>query len=330
MSIQVLRPGLMATIQDLGRYGFQKFGVVVGGAMDQYALRIANLLVGNEEDEGALEVNVFGTKLQFNEDTLIAITGGDLQASVDGVRIPTWRPFLIKKGEALTFISAIKGCRAYVAFAGGIQVPKVMGSKSTYTRAQIGGFYGNALKKGDRFSCGKMNERNQMIFEQLQDVSKHVSWSVNGHSLGNMEKTQTIRVLPGTEFEYFDKQSQNTLFEETYDITSQADRMGYRLEGAPLSLQKPLELLSEGVTYGTIQIPPNGKPIILMADRQTTGGYPKIGQVISADLAHLAQLQPLDKIKFKKVSMEEAEYALIKKEQALRKIELSLQLKFPT
>lgn len=330
MSIQVLRPGLMATIQDLGRYGFQKFGIVVSGAMDPYALRIANLLVGNKEDEGALEINLFGTKLQFEKDTLIAITGGDLQATIDNVKVPMWRPFLVKKGEVLSFISAVKGCRAYLAFAGGIQVPEVMGSKSTYTRAQIGGFYGNALKKGDRFNCGQINERNERIFQQLKDNPKHVPWSVNGHSLVNPNNTQTIRILPGTEYEYFDQLSQEALFHETYEITSQADRMGYRLEGKSLTLQQPLNLLSEGVTYGTIQIPPNGKPIILMADRQTTGGYPKIGQVISADLSLLAQLQPLHTIKFKKVSIAEAESAFIKKEQALHKIKLSLQLKFPS
>ncbi len=329
MSIQVLRPGLMTTIQDLGRYGFQKFGVLVGGAMDQHSLRIANLLVGNKEGEGALEVNLFGTTLQFNEDTLIAITGGDLQASIDGIKAPTWRPLLIRSGEVLTFTSAIKGCRAYIAFAGGIQVPEVMGSKSTYIRAQIGGFYGKALQKGDRFECGMMNERNEAIFSQLQKCSGHVAWSVNGHPFVNMNQARTIRVLRGTEYEYFDKDSQQTLFQETYEITSQADRMGYRLEGPPLTLNEPLELLSEGVTYGTIQIPPNGKPIILMADRQTTGGYPKIGQVISTDLAHLAQFQPLDEIKFKEVSMEEAEYAFINNEKAIHKIRLSLQLKFP-
>lgn len=329
MSIQVLRAGLMATIQDLGRFGFQQFGVIVGGAMDPDSLRIANLLVGNDEGEGALEINLFGTSLKFKKDTVISITGGDLQASIGGRAAPLWRPILIKEGEIVSFASANEGCRAYVAFAGGIQVPEVMNSKSTYMRAEIGGFYGNALQKGDQFECGPMNERNQAIFDQLQKLPNYIAWSVNNRSLLSKQETQTLRVLPGTEFEFFDHQSKATLFGEAYEITAQADRMGYRLEGPSLTLKEPLELLSEGVTYGTIQIPPNGKPIILMADRQTTGGYPKIGQVISTDLPKLAQLQSLKKVKFKEVSMEEAEYALFKKEQAIRKIELSLQLKFP-
>lgn len=329
MSIKVIRPGLMATIQDLGRFGFQKFGVIVGGAMDQYSLRIANLLVGNDEGEGALEITLYGTILRFDKDQVIAITGGDLQATIDGENVPMWRPILIEKGETLTFKSAIQGCRAYIAFAGGIEVPYVMGSKSTYIRASIGGFYGKPLTRGDRFSCGKMNRRNKFIFEQLKQQLGHVSWNVNDPSLFNIRHAKTIRVLRGTEFDDFNESSQHSLFKEGYTITALLDRMGYQLDGPSLSLTNPLELLSEGVTYGTIQVPPSGKPIILMADRQTTGGYPKIGQVISTDLANLAQLQSFQTIHFKSVSLEEAEYTFMKKEQAIRKLKLSLQLKFP-
>jgi antagonist of KipI len=327
MTIKVLHPGLLTTIQDLGRYGSQKYGVIVSGAMDSYSLRVANLLVGNDEGEGALEITLFGTTLYFEKDLLIAITGGDLLATIDGKKAPMWRPILMRKGSVLKFKSAIKGCRAYLAFAGGIVIPKVMGSKSTYLRAEIGGFQGRALRKEDTFECGEMNELNHSLVQQLEKMNGHFTWAVNYSALINLKSSQTIRVLKGTEFNRFDKNSQQMLFNEPYTITTQADRMGYRLEGPVLSLAEPFELLSESVTYGTIQVPPNGQPIILMADRQTTGGYPKISQIISADLPSLAQLQPTSTIQFKEVTHEQAEMELLKKEQVIDEIKMAIQFK---
>ncbi len=327
MTVKVLHPGLLTTIQDLGRYGSQKYGVIVSGAMDFYSLRVANLLVGNNEDEGALEITLFGTTLQFEKDLLIAITGGDFLTTIDGENAPMWRPILIRKGSVLQFKSAVKGCRAYVSFAGGIAIPKVMDSKSTYLRAGIGGFQGRALQKGDTLDCGEMNERSQSVGQQLEKMNGHFTWAVNYNALINLHPTQTIRVLKGTEFNRFDEKSQQTLFNEPYSITTQADRMGYRLDGPVLSLAEKFELLSESVTYGTIQVPPNGQPIILMADRQTTGGYPKIGQVISADLSSLAQLQPTSTIHFKEVSHEEAEMELLKKERFINEIKMGIHFK---
>jgi antagonist of KipI len=324
MSIKVLHPGLLTTIQDLGRYGSQKFGVIVSGAMDPISLRIANLLVGNDEGEGALEITLFGTTLQFETDELVAITGGDLQPTIDGEKAPMWRPVLIRKGSILQFKSAMNGCRAYVAFAGGIVVPEVMGSKSTYLRAAIGGLQGRALQKGDVFECGDFNSLSRAFVHQLERMTTHFKWSVNYTEFMTFNKTQTIRVLHGAEFERFDLASQQAFFSKRYRLTTQADRMGYRLEGESLSLSEKFELLSEGVTYGTIQVPSNGQPIILMVDRQTTGGYPKIGQVISTDLPCLAQMQPNANIQFKEVSLEQAELELIKQEQMLRKISMSI------
>src|SRR5690625_1019646 len=211
MTVKVLHPGLLTTIQDLGRYGSQRFGVIVSGAMDSYSLRLANLLVGNEEGEGALEVSLFGTSLQFKKDQLIAITGGDLAASLDGDKAPLWRPVLVRKGSILTFKSGTKGSRAYISFAGGIVIPEVMGSKSTYLRAEIGGFKGRALQKADTFECGTMNVIKQSFFSRLKDMPEHVAWSVNYNALLNLQKTQTIRVLTGTEYERIDQKS-NPLF----------------------------------------------------------------------------------------------------------------------
>ena len=327
MTVKVLHPGLLTTIQDLGRFGSQQYGVIVSGAMDQYSLRIANLLIGNEQSEGALEITLLGTSLEFQKDWLIAITGGDLHVTIDGERAPMWRPIVVAKGSVLKFNYAVQGCRAYVAFAGGIDVPAVMGSKSTYIRAGIGGFQGRALQKGDVFSCGEMNDYSGSLVRDLAEVEDQLNWAVNYNSLIHLEQTQTIRVLKGTEFDRFDEKSQQALFNASYTLTTNSDRMGSRLEGPALSLRENFELLSEGVTYGTIQVPPNGQPIILMADRQTTGGYPKIGQVITADLPSLAQLRPGATIQFKEVSLEQAEKELLRNERIIQEIKMAINLK---
>lgn len=327
MSVQVIHPGLSTTVQDLGRFGSQKFGVIVSGAMDSISLRIANLLVGNPEGEGALEITLFGTTLQFESDQLVAITGGDLQPTIDGEKAPMWRPILIRKGSLLKFKSAFTGCRAYIAFAGGIEIPEVMGSKSTYLRAAIGGLNGRALQKGDEFTCGHHSKIAMTFVRQLEKMKNHFSWSVNYTEFFSFEQKQLIRILRGSEFERFDQSSQETFFSEPYTLTTQADRMGYRLEGKPLCLAEKFELLSEGVTYGTIQVPSNGQPIILMADRQTTGGYPKIGQVVSVDLPQLAQLQPKAEILFQEITLEEAEKELIKNEIILNELAMGIRMK---
>ncbi|WP_419961980.1 biotin-dependent carboxyltransferase family protein [Psychrobacillus sp. BM2] len=325
MSIKVLHHGLMTTIQDLGRYGSQKFGVIVGGAMDSYSLRLGNLLVGNIENEAALEITLYGTTLQFEEETLIAITGGDFLPTINGIPAPLWTPMVVKKDSILKFHTAINGSRAYVAIAGGIDIPEVMGSKSTYLRASIGGYKGRALQKGDVLPLAHSYD---LEYETSETNKKNkISWSINYNELINFSKHQVIRVIQGTEFDRFDKESQHNLWTEVFTISVQSDRMGYRLEGISLSLSKNFELLSEGVTFGTIQIPPNGQPIILMADRQTTGGYPKIGQVISADLPTLAQLQPTATIQFKEVTLEEAEHVFIQNEQKINLIKKAINYK---
>lgn len=328
MSITVLHPGLLTTIQDLGRFGSQKFGVIVSGAMDSFSLRVANLLVGNHEGEGALEVTLFGTTLLFERDQLVAITGGDLQATIDGEKAPMWRPLLIRKGSILKFKSAINGCRAYIAFAGGIEVPQIMGSKSTYLRAAIGGLQGRALQKGDTLICGETDSKiGRAFIHQLEKMNQHFLWSVDYTELLSFAKTQRIRVLRGSEFDRFNRASQQAFLSLPYKITTQADRMGYRLEGESLCLSEKFELLSEGVTYGTIQVPSSGQPIILMADRQTTGGYPKIGQVITVDLPRLSQMQPTSEILFEEATLEQAECELIEKEKILNKIAMGIRFK---
>lgn len=325
MSITILHPGLLTTVQDLGRYGSQKYGVIVGGAMDSYSLRLGNILVGNAENEAALEITLFGTTLQFKEKTLIAITGGDFTPTLDGQPVSLWSPLVVQKDSVLKFHSAISGSRAYVTFAGGIDVPEVMGSKSTYLLANIGGFEGRSLQKGDILS---LNHGYNLEYENPKLINDQVNWSINYNELIKFGKHQVIRVIKGTEYDRFNTESQNNFWTKNYTLSTQSDRMGYRLEGSPLSLSESFELLSEGVTFGTIQIPPSGQPIILMADRQTTGGYPKIGQVIAADLPTLAQLQPTSTILFKWVTLEEAESANMQNEQKINLIKKAINYKF--
>ncbi|ARF18233.1 biotin-dependent carboxyltransferase family protein [Sporosarcina ureae] len=326
MSVNVLNAGLLTTVQDIGRTGSQKFGVLVSGAMDSYSMRIANLLVGNDEREGILEITLFGTTLQFEEDTLIAITGGDLQTTVDGIPVANWRPLIVKKGSILKFGFAIEGCRAYLAIAGGIDVSVVMDSKSTYMVAGIGGFNGRALQQNDQLSFGPLTESNAKVFALIEREGTP-DWAVPHHPLISLASTQTIRMIEGTEYQHFDEASKQRLVSEPYVVTPQSNRMGLRLEGQALSLTEKLELLSEGVTFGTVQIPPNGKPIILMADRQTAGGYPKIGQVITADLGSLSQVKPNAKLYFQLITHAQAERELIAKEELIKQIKIGIQHK---
>lgn len=327
MTVKILKPGLLSTIQDLGRFGSQKYGVIVGGAMDSIAVRIANLLVGNEEGEATIEITMFGTELEMLEDCIVAITGGDLNPEIDSEPALMWRPILIRKGQVLKFTSPSKGSRAYITFSGGIQVPKVMGSKSTHTHAKIGGHKGRKLQKDDILTCGKITERGEVFLRQLEEMNTSLQWSVDYPALYTYPEPNKIRILKGSEFDYFDKASQEMFFKQSYKLTMNADRMGYQLEGYKLALTKQFELLSEGVTYGTVQVPSNGQPIILMAERQTTGGYPKIGQVASIDLPRLAQLQPRDEINFKMITINEAEKLLMKQEENIAALKVGIHLK---
>jgi len=326
MSVKVLKPGVLATIQDLGRFGSQKYGVIVGGAMDSLAVRIANILVGNAEGEATIEVTMYGTKLQFEDEHLIAITGGDLEPKIDGEPLSMWRPALVRKGQVLTFNSPTSGCRAYIAFSGGLQVPKVMGSKSTYTQANIGGYKGRELQKDDVLYCGEVSEQGESFIRQLKKLNTPVPWSVN-YSPFYFYQPEKIRILKGSEFDWFEHESQHNLVSEPYKITLHTNRMGCQLEGEKLSLMNKSELLSEGVTYGTIQVPTNGLPIILMAERQTTGGYPKIGQVVTADLPRLAQMQPGHTIYFEIISIDEAEKLLIQQERDIHEFKMGVHFK---
>jgi antagonist of KipI len=332
--ITVKRAGLLTIIQDLGRCGFQKYGVIVSGAMDQTSHRIANILVGNDENEPTVEMTLVGPTFQFQEDALIAICGGDLSATINGIPVHLWRPIYVKKNSELKFSACRNGCRAYLAVAGGFKIDKVLNSKSTYLRAGIGGLNGSALQTGDQLSVGHYSILAKKISSSLSKQVKNgyfeSKWGVNPKRLTATQhkNIKEIRVIRGRQYDWFTEESQKHFFRSPYTITNQSDRMGYRLQGAKLTLATEQEMISEAVNFGTIQVPPDGKPIILLADRQTTGGYPKIGQVIQVDLPIIAQAKPGEKLCFSEISLTEAHYLYMEREKYINEIKNGIQLKF--
>ena len=331
MSIKVLRAGLLASIQDLGRHGYQKYGIIVSGAMDTYSLRIANLLVGNDEGEGALEITLMGPSLKIEKNTLLAITGGNLSPTIDGRPVPMWRPVYIRQDSILNFGACKGGCRSYLAVAGGYDIPTVMGSKSTYLRAEIGGFKGRPLQAGDVLTSGIVSETakrliQRFIGEKSAESFLSTSWYVGENYISQNVQNIIVRITTGNQFVQFTADSQQQLVNCPFKIKTQSDRMGYRLSGPILTLEKPLEMISEAVTFGTVQVPPDGNPIILLADRQTAGGYPKIAQTVLADLPVIAQARPGNKIHFQKISLDEAEKLYLERENDIRKIKTAIRL----
>lgn len=320
MSIRIGYPGLLTTVQDLGRAGYQRQGVIVSGAMDRFALRMANLLAGNAEGEAALEATLTGPALHFSQDALISVCGGDLAPEVDGRPLPMWRPVWVQAGRTVRFGGCRSGARAYIAVAGGFAVPPVMGSYSTYLRAGLGGCEGRALREGDVLPVGAPSGLSVHYMEHLRRSAgpgpfAAPSWFAG--PLPDYSGNPPIRFVPGREYAAFTRESRERFAGRSYRLTPQSDRMGYRLEGPPLSLQERLEPISSAVAFGTVQVPEGGQPIVLMADRQTIGGYPVIAQVITADLPLLAQLRPGQRVRFAPVTVEQAEEQYIRGELEL-------------
>lgn len=328
MSLKIIRSGLLTTLQDKGRFGYQKIGIITSGAMDVYSLRLANILVGNDENEAALEITLTGPTIEFTSDTLIAITGGDLSPVIDGQKVPTLRPVAVKAGAILKFTACKTGCRAYLAVAGGYDVANVMGSKSTYLRAGLGGVHGRALKKGDLLNTNEPNEyAQQMMFNLLARGAHsfaHAKWYISKVHTSKENLRKPIRVMAGLQYEAFSDKAKFDFTNTDFLITTQSDRMGYRLNGAKLETNKHLEMISEVASLGTIQVPPNGQPIILMADHQTTAGYPVIAQVAAVDVARIAQMRPGNKINFKMISNEEGERLFIEMEKCIENVKIAV------
>ena len=296
MDVRVMRSGMLATIQDLGRPGLRAAGVPVGGAMDAFALRVANLLVGNDEDAAGLEMTQVGAELEFGEDTVVAVTG----ATAGGLE--PWRPHFLKAGTRIEWGQFTAGCRAYVAVAGGFDVPVILNGRGTYLRAGWGGWHGRALRQGDVLTVTPP-ERSLAAGR----------WHIDPRILPAYAANPTLRVLTGAQAGEFGAQWQQAEFE----VHPHSDRMGIRLQGVPLTRAVATELDSTAVAPGTVQVPPDGQPIVLGADAQTIGGYPQLAHVISVDLPLLAQLRPADKVRFATVTLAEAHRLLRAREHAL-------------
>lgn len=334
MTLKVIDPGLSTSVQDLGRIGFQQYGVVVGGVMDEIAARIANVLIGNKEEDAVLELTLMGPTLLIQKDTVISICGADLSAKIDRVPVPLWKPIFVKEGSILHFGRPQKGCRAYLAIAGGMDVPLIMGSRSTYVRGGFGGYQGRALQEGDVLTQNPYKSKKttclmDYLGRKISSTPFHtVHWTVSSKIKPMYDKNPEIHFIKGPQFDQFSVKSKQRFVTEHYQVTSKSDRMGYRLSGTALELTSQVELLSEAVTMGTIQVPNDGQPIILMADRQTIGGYPKMGFVASIDFPVLAQVMPGEKLTFKEITINEAQRLLIEREHALSELRSGISLVF--
>lgn len=301
-TIEVIKPGAQSQLQDLGRYGYQHLGVPVCGAMDEYSHRLANLLVGNVQDEATLEIVLMGPSLHFAAATQIAICGADLSATVDGQPVALNERLDVPAGALLAFGRRINGLRSYLAVRGGFPLAPLMGSRSTFVRGGFGGHLGRALRKGDVLQIAD--------FKPTGPAPTLVTQS----TLPTAEITP-LRVVLGEHWAGFTTEAQALFAAASYRISPQSDRMGYRLEGPVLARSVSGELVSEAVNFGSIQVPPDGQPIVLMAERQSTGGYPKIAHVISVDLPLLAQLAPQQALRFVPVSLETAQTLYLQREQ---------------
>lgn len=307
--IKIRNGGALTTIQDQGRYGAQEAGFGPSGVMDRRAFRIANALLGNKETEAMLEATLLGPEIEFTETDCFVLTGADMGATLDGVPVAGYRVLTAQKGSILKLGFAKEGVRGYIAFAGGLKVPEIMGSKSTSLKVKLGGMEGRKLEAGDEIPF-------------LNPVAKlrHLERRSISHS-AESRKEWKIRVVLGLQKDYFTDEGIEAFFSTPYTILPESDRMGYRLEGIPVTCKETVDIISDATVPGAIQIPASGKPIILMADRQTTGGYAKLGAVITADLSVLAQAAPGNKLLFEQVSVEEAQKVLKTERDELKKLE---------
>lgn len=291
-TIHVLRPGLFTTIQDLGRYGYQRFGVSVSGAMDPWALTVGNRLLGNPDRAAGLELTLNGPELLFEQALSIAITGADLSPTSNGLAVPMWTVVAMQAGSRLQFGRRRQGTRAYVTITGGIKCPLMLGSRSTHVRSGLGGLAGRALKKWDQLDVGPTRGAGPHHAGRRLPESHRPAYPTS----------PTVRVMPGPQFDRFTHDALQVLVTSPYRLTSESDRMGYRLEGLELTHRASADIISEAVSIGNIQIPASGQPILLMADCQTTGGYAKLATVISPDRSLAAQLSPGDSLSFRVIT----------------------------
>ena len=324
MTATVLSPGLLTTVQDEGRPGSRGSGVSSGGALDCHALRIANLLVGNEASAAGLETTLGGLRLQFADTRAIAWCGGRFEVRIGDWPLAAGRPAIVRAGEVLNFGHPDVGCRAWLAISGGVDVPQVLGSRSTDLRGGFGGFEGRALRHADVLPLGTNARRSEQWISALD--REGASWLASASWASPAAREPELRVMRGGEWLRFDPDVRTGFLRVPYAVTPQADRMGVRLEGPPLQYDGP-ELLSEAVSAGAVQVPPSGQPIILLPDCQTIGGYPKLAHVITVDLPIAAQLRAGDQVRFELVRLAEAHDLLQQREREVALFRAALAMR---
>lgn len=307
--LEILSPGLMTTVQDDGRFGYQAYGVSPAGPMDARAFHLANLLAGNAQNTAALELCVTGPEIRVNTNTTVALCGADFGMQIDGVPVPSYAGVPVQKGQVISFTPAKRGRYGYLAFWGGILVPEVMGSRATLMKNQLGGLCGRKLAPGDELKLG---------FGLLAGCALR---SLPPEVPAVKEETVTLRVVKGPQDDMFTKESLRYFFNHGAVVTDACDRQGARLQARPLEFTGAKDIVSDGISFGAIQVPGDGQPILLLSDRQTTGGYAKLGTVITADLGKAGQLQPGQQVRFVEVSPETAELIYLREYEALRKLE---------
>ena len=298
MSVKVIIPGALTTVQDAGRYGYQSSGIQTSGVMDHKAYEEANALVGNTGGEAVLEATLFGGMMEVTADTVAAVAGADMEPKVNNVPCGMNRPVLLRAGDTLSLDMAKSGCRSYIAFAGGVDVPVVLGSRATNMKCRMGGYKGRPLQTGDAFETGLWGEEAAERYEEVRDRS----FPAEAYT-----SPIEVRVIEGPQAEYFTEKGKETFYSARYTISDQSDRMGYRLEGEAIESVDGTDIISDGIAFGAVQVPASGRPIVLLADRQTTGGYAKIATVCSFDIPRLVQGKPGDTVCFRRISLEEAQ-----------------------
>lgn len=319
MSVRVLAPGLLTTLQDNGRFGWRHLGVGSAGALDAFSHAIANRLVGNAADALVMEISLQGPRLRFEHVACVALCGADIDAEADGVPLPGWRPVTLPAGSTLVLGACRRGARVYLAIAGGLVVPQVLGSASTDLRGGFGGMRGHALAVGDVLPVATPPAASPLDDYQAQGIGI-APWWIDPTADLDFDQPAIIRVLPGRDA----LDPDDALFNQEWRVGATSNRQGLRLEGAALSLQQPGEPVTEPAAPGTIQLPPGGNPIVLLADAQTHGGYPRIGHAIRADRPRLAQLRPGDAVRFQSCTSQEARRLACEQQQRLARISLAI------
>ena len=320
MSLKILKAGMLDTIQDWGRYGYQNTGINPTGAMDKYAASIANILIGNDPNEAVIEIHFPGPSILFDQPAMIAIGGADFEANINGKEIPIDHPVVVNKNTTLQFNSLKNKSRCYLGIKGGMKLSKWLNSYSTNLKAEAGGFSGRRLLKDDTIEL--CDEYYELVGK---DDFKILPWKAM-EDFG-IPHEKELMVLPGGEWNWLDKASQQKFLKNPFFISQNSDRMGYRLASEPLQATIKTELVSSAVSFGTIQLLPDGQLIILMADHQTTGGYPRLGNIISAHLSGLAQMKAGDKLHFAFTDHQTAENLILTHQQHLLQLEIACKLR---